>query len=611
MNFPSFWKFLTPLLLGYLLPEIGWIFVLLLFLASAYQTQYALTINLVIWTFGALAQSPMPPEESWSSDCQVLVEITRASSSNSKSMEAKVVSGSLKPGQRLLIRIHPNENQAPGEGEFWWVQGRAEWPAQPRIPSAYSEQKVLKKKGLNAVLKVHKNGLLCQYSAPHSTIKDKDLQAQMAHRIQARSPNPTVGYFFRALLLGDKSELPRATRDAFRRTGLSHLLAVSGLHVGILFAGLALILNRIPGKNVGVSFFKAFFLCLGLLGYCWLTGFSASVIRASLMLGFAQCLMVFRRQSSGVQILAWVVFFLFALDPEMLWDGGFQLSVLAVVGILVLEPRLRRFKPPKFPNWLWSSLVVSFSAQLITAPILLSWGTTFPTWFLLTNLIAIPLTTSIMYIGLAWSFLLLFSISFDGLDAAVSWLVSWYLKGIDWMGSWPASELVFTTPNSMSLVLIYGIIVALVWRVYLASPWPYLWVALLWAGWFWYEEAERRQPLQLVLSEKNHTQAFFLIQGSSLKDVLLLDSSSLPLRLKYKENTFIATQLVVRPEVLNENDVLIWLSKKAPPTAWIEKLPPGIKKYTLQSWADRDWIRLQDSTDILLHQDRTFRIFVE
>jgi competence protein ComEC len=295
------------------------------------------------------------------------------------------------------------------------------------------------------------------------------------------------------------------------------------------------------------------------------------------------------------------VFFLFALDPEMLRDGGFQLSVLAVVGILVLEPRLRRFKPTKCPSWLWSSLVVSFSAQLITAPVLLSWGTTFPTWFLLTNLIAIPLTTIIMYIGLAWSFLLLFSISFDGLDAAVSWLVSWYLKGIDWMGSWPASELVFTAPNSMSLVLVYGIIVALVWRVYLASPWPYLWVALLWAGWFWYKEAEQRQPLQLVLSEADHKQAIFFIQGSSLKDVLLLDSSSLPLRLRYEENTYLATQLAIRPENLNENEVLIWLNKKAPPKAWIENLPLGIKKYTLHAWAGKDWIQIQDSTDILLY----------
>lgn len=135
----------------------------------------------------------------------------------------------------------------------------------------------------------------------------------------------------------------------------------------------------------------------------------------------------------------------------------------------------------------------------------------------------------------------------------------------------------------------------------MASVWPYVGLALLGAGWFWNEEAGRHRPIQVVLAEVGHKPTLFFVQGSGLKEVVGLDSACLPLRIRYREKTFTATQRALRPEMLKESDVLIWLNKKAAPKAWMAELPPGIKKYTLQSWAGAEWIRLQDSTDILLY----------
>lgn len=602
MNFPGIWKFLTPLLLGFLLPEFGWIPVLLMGIASTYSSRFSVWISLLLWSFSVLTLPQEAPKKSWKTPCEVRVELKGAlGSSSNPTYEAEVLQGNLRPGMRLWLKPPKSANLQLQDGEHWWIRGWAEWPQAPRNPNQFSEVQYLKSKKLEALVRVNRFGMVCHRDAPLPSPDSIPLSRVWAMAIQAHCQTPETGFLVRALLLGDKSGLTKPMKEWFRKTGLSHLLAVSGLHVGILFAGLNLFLLLIPGKRIWVLGLKALLLSLALVAYAALTGFSPSVLRASLMLGLAQWFMVFRRKPKGTHNLGLAVFLLLALQPNLVSNAGFQLSVLAVGGILVLEPLFRTYKPLWVPNWLWAALSVSLSAQISTAPLMLSWTGQFPTWFLLTNLLAIPITTLFFYLALVWFLGILAFGSHPIFDVVFSELGRFYLKGIAWMGAWPHSEIALFEPEGVNLALGYGLVLSVVWKVASRSRWPYLWISLLlFSGWAW-QQYSTGLPLHLVVQTKQNPPAVFLWNTHRVGEAKALLEEQLPLKIQCLGKTVIATGQAVDLALFQEADVLIWLGKVPPPPIWEQQLPQSVKKYGAYGFLNRGWIELRDSTDAVLY----------
>lgn len=602
MNFPRIWKFLTPLILGMLLPESGWIPVLFMGVASTYASPASVLGGLCLWVFSALSTQTEIPTRPWKTACQVRVEITEASGKSSNNRcSALVLQGNLSPGMHVLLKLPKKGGQQLQEGEQWWVRGLAELPGEPRNPTRFSEARYLKSKGLDAVIQVGSSGLFCFQQVSAERAVPKSLAQVWAQKIQQHSPSAPSGFLVRALLLGDKSGLTQSMKSWFRRTGLSHLLAVSGLHVAILFAGLNLILLVFPGKLTWLTGVKAVFLSLALLGYSYLTGFSPSVLRASLMLGFAQWFLVLRRKPNGIQNLGLAVFFLLALDPKMAFNAGFQLSVLAVAGILIIEPMLSKYKPKQVPPWLWSGLAVSLSAQISTAPLMLSWNGQFPTWFLLTNLLAIPLTTLYMYLSVVWFIGVLVFDSHPQIDVGFSWCGTHYLKAIEWMGTWPASELLVPKPDTMELVFAYGLLISLLWKLASKSLWPYYWISLLiFAGWTW-QKQQQGLAQHLYFQAKQGPPTLFLWNGYRLGASLEIPVDKMPLNVIFKGKTYTITQSPLTLDVVQNADAVLWLDRKRPPWDWVHALPEAPPKYSLQAFPASGWKSLADSTDLVLY----------
>ncbi|UOQ76426.1 ComEC/Rec2 family competence protein [Hymenobacter sp. 5516J-16] len=228
-----------------------------------------------------------------------------------------------------------------------------------------------------------------------------------------------------ALVLGIKDEVDQQTKQAYANTGTTHIMAVSGLQVGLLFGAVTWLLGRLPGRRG--PWFRVVSAMLGLAiiwSYAFLTGLSASVLRAAVMFSFLILGRASGRQTSMYNLLAVAAFCLLCYDPYLLCDVGFQLSFLAVLSIVYLQPRIGRLLHPKAfflgkqrpwqPTvvrkgwkWLgvgleygWQATALSLAAQVATLPLGLFYFHQFPLSFLASNLVAVPISSGAVYVGL-------------------------------------------------------------------------------------------------------------------------------------------------------------------------------------------------------------------
>lgn len=204
-----------------------------------------------------------------------------------------------------------------------------------------------------------------------------------------------------ALLLGYEDKLDADIISAYSSTGAMHVLSVSGLHVGIIFIvfnWLLLFFDKIKHGNI----IKAVILIFLLWFYAALTGLSPSVLRAASMFSFIVIAKSFNRYTNIYNTLTASAFLLLALNPFIIMEVGFQLSYLAVIGIVFIQPKINSWLD--FDNKIliniWSITTVSIAAQIATFPLGLHYFHQFPNYFLLSNLIVIPISTLIIYFGI-------------------------------------------------------------------------------------------------------------------------------------------------------------------------------------------------------------------
>ncbi len=201
-----------------------------------------------------------------------------------------------------------------------------------------------------------------------------------------------------ALLLGYRDYLDEDLRREFAGAGAMHILCVSGLHVGIIFLILKYVFSFLARLSGG-RFIKTLFIIMCIWLYAAITGFSPSVLRASVMFSFVATGQIFLRPTNIYNTLAASAFVLVIGNPFIITHIGFQLSYLAVICIVSIQPWL--FKAIHVKQYIagkaWSIITVSIAAQLATGPLALHYFNQFPNYFLLTNLVAIPLAGLIIY----------------------------------------------------------------------------------------------------------------------------------------------------------------------------------------------------------------------
>ncbi len=221
-----------------------------------------------------------------------------------------------------------------------------------------------------------------------------------------------------ALVFGEKASLSPEIKEAYSGAGAMHVLAVSGLHVGLVYLFLKYLLSFL-NRTRKSQILKTLIIIALIFIYAGITGFSPSVTRASFMFSLIAVSGLLRRSSSIYNIIFVSAFGMLLYDPRLLFSVSFQLSYIAVIGIIFLYPRLFLLWNPK--TWLtyniWSLVCLSFAAQVATFALALYYFKLFPTWFLLTNLIVVPGAM----VELGSGFVLIAS-HFVGLGEWVGWL---------------------------------------------------------------------------------------------------------------------------------------------------------------------------------------------
>ena len=194
-----------------------------------------------------------------------------------------------------------------------------------------------------------------------------------------------------AMALGDKSALSRGLKETYAVTGASHVLALSGLHLSIIYMLLSLLV-----VNRRWQMFSQVFIVVNIWVFVFLVGMSVTVVRAAVMVSVYALLSLGHRDKMSVNSLAFTAIVMLIVKPVSLFDAGFQMSFAAVFAILVLVPLFDRVFPEGFlmshrvVKWLWALVAVSLAAQIGTAPLVWYHFGRIPLWSVLTNVVVVP-----------------------------------------------------------------------------------------------------------------------------------------------------------------------------------------------------------------------------
>lgn len=323
----------------------------------------------------------------------------------------------------------------------------------------------------------------------------------------------------KAILLGLRDDLAPDQNQAFVRSGTIHVLAVSGSHVGIIYVavlwGLVLMGKEKRGRLIrGCAVLVALWL------YAGLTGFTPSVLRATVMFSLFTVAEMIRWRTEPLNSLAFAACVLLLWDPSMLVQLGFQLSFLAVLGISIFyRPVLVLWAPPnRVARFFWSLLVVSLSAQAFTIPLCLYVFHAFPIWFLPANMVIVGLVGLGVYGGIA---LLAFH-AVPVLGPFITLLMKWLLLLLGWSsaffaglpGAYPAVRIGFWGMAGLYTLLLFFSVWVMHRKNWARSATVAVVAALLF-GWGWTAHQRNHQRSFTVYNDRDGTVCAF-VQGRTM-----------------------------------------------------------------------------------------------
>ncbi len=255
-----------------------------------------------------------------------------------------------------------------------------------------------------------------------------------------------------AMSLGDKSALTRNLKDTYSVSGASHVLALSGLHLGIIYILFSLFLprRRWPALSQLV-------IILFIWAFVFLVGMSVSVVRSAVMLTVYGLLSIGNRDKMSINALAFTAIVMLIWNPSWLFDVGFQMSFMAVLAILLFVPLFEDVFSAEYlmeHRWIkriWGLVTVSCSAQLGVAPLIAFYFGRFSTYFLLTNFIVIPAAMVILWLSIV-------VLVFPSLAYILLYIVELLNIALSRISAIPGASIDGLHPSVIQVVLVYILI---------------------------------------------------------------------------------------------------------------------------------------------------------
>ncbi len=299
------------------------------------------------------------------------------------------------------IMVYVKDNPKPispiNLNSDYWIHTQIKRPAGSDYPGAFDYQDYLKNKGIHGIIYIQADDLFElkteKFRAVSYITKWRNKLLEILHSFCG---DVNVRAIAGALLFGSRSEMTDELKQAYSTAGLVHVLAVSGMHVSMVCSLLLWIFDRF-GRSKNKTLYCLPFVWV----YALLTGMSSSVVRAAVMISFIIVGKRFFKVRNATNLLAATAFSLLIYKPLYFFDLGAQLSFAAVWGIQFLGQRYGSRTTKGIKNHVIELLRVCVVAQIATLPLTLYYFGNFPVYFLLANVIAVPLSSLIIYIGVA------------------------------------------------------------------------------------------------------------------------------------------------------------------------------------------------------------------
>ncbi|NJW53135.1 ComEC/Rec2 family competence protein [Salinimicrobium oceani] len=318
---------------------------------------------------------------------------------------AEVLSVNGLPSHGKLLLLQPKDSlKTPFlEGEELLVSTTPKVIPPPLNPHQFDYSRFMAQKGNYRQLDLN-SGIVKELPATAEglRIKAAKFRKRIVSALSASNFGSEELAVVQALLLGQKQDISAETYNNFSAAGAIHILAVSGLHVGIILLLLNWIFAPLRRSKNG-KIIKTFLVVMSLWGFAILAGLSPSVVRAVTMFSFIAIGLEINRRTSTLNSVFLSLLLLLLIQPRWIFEIGFQLSYLAVISIILFQPLFSRLLEPKtkIGKYFWSLLTVTMAAQIGVVPLSLFYFHQFPGLFFLTNLLILPFLGLILIFGVA------------------------------------------------------------------------------------------------------------------------------------------------------------------------------------------------------------------
>ncbi len=334
-------------------------------------------------------------------------------------------------------------------------------------PGAFNFKEYAARKGIRYAFYLRENEFIKTGEDPNNFItflndsRRKILQA-LNHFFKEREVRGIAA----ALLIGYRGDLEKPLLQEYSDAGVVHVIAISGLHLGLIYVVLVRVFMRMKFLNKYIPL-----RCWCILALLWLfsllTGGSASVLRSAVMFSFILIGETYFKKAGTWNVIAASAFVLLVYDPMLLFDAGFLLSYSAVAGIVAWQKSLYHlvFVKNRFLREVWNMASVTIAAQIAAFPLCIYYFHQFPNLFLLTNLIVVPLSTIILF---GEVFLLMLSfVPFvnDALAFVINSLIKCMNEFVKWSNSIPFSSMRGIYADLLSTSLLYATVICFAWWI--------------------------------------------------------------------------------------------------------------------------------------------------
>jgi len=365
---------------------------------------------------------------------------------------------------RILVNIYGgNSNSTYEYGKKATLKGKLEMPKGMRNPGGFDYAMYLAKLKISAIINLNESDVKLEEQIKGNPFKKAGLaiKQRIIYVVNKSLPRQQAA-LLNGMLIGEKKELGEKVEEVFSDAGLTHIMAVSGANIAFIILPFAFVFKKIGVRQPVANSIIILILIL----FVFVTGFSASVVRAVIMAIILLMGGILKRESDIVTSMAFAALILAAYNPLLIFDVGFQLSFAATISLVLIYKKLKeRIKLKHIPEIVTDTLLLSLSAQIGVLPITAFYFNKISLISIFSNILVAPTLQIITILGSVMAVVGQFSIKLSGMIGYINTVFLSFILFVSKISAQiPYSTITVTTPSVISIILYYTVIAIILYK---------------------------------------------------------------------------------------------------------------------------------------------------